>query len=319
MKARAVAALAALVLPLGACGLPGVGAPGQAPAAGGVVTQEQSARILERVLKADTALRSGDSAAANAIMSTYAGEGTRAAKATALLISKGVMAKATSSPKNLTVLANSRGTGYPRYLVGASQEDGQALPMIYLLVATNAAVPYRYTLSAQALPGAQITAFPSAQEGSLVVTDGSDMPVKPLDLLQAYSKGLSVPSPQAPYEPDVFSEQVRVHAADMRASVAPIADFAQTNQVLPDPIVALRQSDGGTLVFGAIERTSNYAIKDGSSMLPNALFSAFVPGQTALVQQARTTTVQFLVFSVPKQGKARLVAATEMMVSATGY
>ena len=74
-----------------------------------------------------------------------------------------------------------------------------------------------------------------------------------------------------------------------------------------------------TLVLGAIERVSDYAIKPGQQMQPTPIFSALVPGRSVLVQQVRTQVSQFVVFTVPAQGKARLVAATEQVSGASGY
>lgn len=311
---------AALAGPLAACGAPGLplaGAPSDDP--GAAVTEDQAVRVLNRVLAEDAQVRSGQPGALTSLPGTYAGEGLVAARAAVQLIAAGVQPKVAGPPTDSKVLATSRGTDYPRYLLGGSTAAGDQLPVLHLLVATKPDTPYRLTLSAQLLPGAQISAFPDRDAGTEVVTDGADMALKPVDLLRAYAEGLATKKPDAPYEPDTFAEQVRSRAEEAKQAVAGQADFTQSFQVRPDPVVALRQLNGDTLVLGAIERVSDYAIKPGQQMQPTPIFSALVPGRSVLVQQVRTQVAQFLAFTVPKQGKARLVAATEQVSGASGH
>lgn len=297
--------------------MPGAGGPGDDP--GAAVTEDQATRVLDRVLADDAAARSGKPGAAATLASTYAGEGLVAAKAAVQFIAAGVTAPATAPPGDTRVLATSRGTGYPRYILGASTAPSAQLPVVHLLVATKPDTPYRLALNAQLLPGAQISAFPGRDDGTQIVTDGEDMDLKPADLLKTYAEGLAAPKPDAPYETDTFAEQVHSRADAAKQSVATQAEFAQTFQVRPDPVVAFRELNGDTLVLGTIERVSDYRIKPGQQMQPTPYFSALVPNRSVLVQQVRTNVSQFLVFSVPKQGKARLVAATEQISGASGF
>lgn len=321
-RTRRAAACTALALALAGCGAPGLpgSGGGTAPEIGAAVTDEQSARILDRVLTESRSVYSGEGDAAGQVPKTFAGEGARAALAAVQLVSAGVQGKAGAAPGDVKVLTTSRGDAYPRHIVGASTPAGAQLPQIHLISAKDAKTPYRLALSAQVLPGAAISAFPAPDQGAQVVTDGSDMAIKPVDLLKSYAKGLTEGAKgDVPYESDTFFDQVRQRAEEQAKAVAGQADFTQTNQVMPDPVVAVREANGDTLVFGAIERTSDYAIKAGQQMAPTPIFSAFVPGRSVLVQQVRTQAVQFLVFVVPKSGKAHLVAATEQVVGASGY
>lgn len=308
---------ASLLVGCGAPGLPGSGGPAGDP--GGAVTEDQASRILHRVMAADAKARSGQPDSGSALASTYAGEGLVAAKAAVQLIAAGVQEKSPGAPPQIDVLATSRGTDYPRYILGASRAAPERLPVIHLLVATKPDTPYRLTLSAQVLPGAQVSAFPSRDDGTAVVTDGADMALKPVDLLKAYAAGLTSKQENPPYDADTFADQVLSRAEAQKQAVAAQADFTQSMQVRPDPVVAFRELNGDTLVLGAIERISDYAIKPGQQMPPTPIFSALVPNRSVLVQQVRTQVSQFLVFTVPKAGKARLVAATEQVCGASGF
>ncbi len=319
-RAALAGALTAATLALAACGMPGQPGAGAAGGdVGGVVTGEQADRIAHRVLGQDATIRSGVADAETRISGTYAGEGARAARGSVLLVSKGVLPKASTELHDVQVLANSRGADYPRYLVTSSTPTPGGLPWVHLLVATNAQTPYRLAMSAQVLPGAQISAFPGTADGSPVVSDDAGYQTRPVDLVRAYAEGLTSEREDAPYDADEFATQVRARAAKQQTDSAAEADISVTHQVEPDPFVALQQLNGDALVFGTIMRNSDYAIKDGQQMAPTPIFSAFVPGRTVLVQQARTATAQFLVFSLPKEGRAHLVAASEMVVGASGY
>lgn len=311
------AALATSLAGCGAPGMPGAGGPQDDP--GAAVTEDQATRVLQRVLADDAAARSGKPGAASSLASTYAGEGLVAAKAAVQFIAAGVTSPASGVPTDIKVLSTSRGTDYPRYILGASTAPNAQLPVVHLLVATKPDTPYRLTLNAQMLPGAQINAFPGLGDGARVVTNGAAMDLKPADLPQSYAEGLAAPKDDAPYESDTFAEQVHSRAEAAKKAVASQADFTQTFQVRPDPVVAFRELNGDTLVLGAIERVSDYLIKPGQQMQPTPYFSALVPNRTVLVQQVRTQVSQSLIFTVPKQGKARLVAATEQITGASGY
>lgn len=315
MVAGVLAAVA--VSGCGAPGLPGAAGPGNDP--GAAVTDDQAIRVLTRVLEEDAKARSGQAGAGTSLPSIYAGEGLVAAKAAVQLIAAGVQSTSEGTPLDIKVLTTSRGTAYPRYILGASRTPSAQLPTVHLAVATKPDTPYRLTFSAQMLPGGQINTFPPRDEGAQVVTDGADMALKPTQLLTAYAQGLTTAKPDAPYEPDIFAEQVLSRADAAQKEVAEQADFTQTFQVRPDPVVALRELNGHTLVLGAIERVSEYAIKPGQQMAPTPIFSSLVPGRSVLVQQVRTQVSQFLVFTVPTEGKARLIAATEQVSGASGY
>ncbi|WP_116112848.1 hypothetical protein [Austwickia chelonae] len=317
-RRAAVAAVIAAVA-LAGCGAPGVPGSGTGYGdPGSTVTDQQAGRILQRVMDADTAVRSGKPEATAQIPVTYAAEGARAADALTKLIGAGAQGKIAQGPSDLKVLANSRGAQYPRYILGASTPAGAQLPHVHLLVATNARTPYRLAMSAQMLPGATINAFPTRDEGTQIVTTGEDMDVKPVDVLKSYADGLSGKKENALYQNDTFLEQIVNKMEEQKKASSNQADLVQTNQLMPDPVAAFRELNGDTLVLGAIERTSEYTIKSGQQLKAPPMFKAFVPGRTVLVQQARIQVVQFLVFTVPKSGKARLVAATEQVAGASG-
>ena len=123
-----------------------------------------------------------------------------------------------------------------------------------------------------------------------------------------------------PYAIDGFASQLQAAAAAQARRVGAYAGFTQSHKVQPDSVHAIRQSNGGALVFGVIERTDTFTVKKaGSSLTSPKQFSTLVPGRTRLTRKATMTTLEFVIFQVPKgSGQARLVAASEHLVAAAG-
>src|SRR5665647_2027696 len=85
-------------------------------------------------------------------------------------------------------------------------------------------------------------------------------------------------------------------------------------------VYAVRQADGGALVFGVIVRTDSFAVKSGQAVntVANKAF-VLLSGKKKVTKSASITTVEFVVFSVPRDtGRATLVAASEQVVAGSG-
>ena len=113
---------------------------------------------------------------------------------------------------------------------------------------------------------------------------------------------------------------MRAKAAGIAKAVATQATFSQVHKVIPSSVYAVRQSGGGALVFGVIERTDSFAVKSGEAV-NTAANKEFVllSGKKRVTRAATLTTLEFVVFAVPRSsGEARLVAASEQVVAGSG-
>jgi hypothetical protein len=102
--------------------------------------------------------------------------------------------------------------------------------------------------------------------------------------------------------------------------VATQATFTQVHKVIPHSGYTVRQADSDALVFGVIERTDLFTVKQGQS-INTAGNKAFVllSGKKRIATRASITTLEFVVFAVPRAtGKATLVAAREQIVAGSG-
>ncbi|MDQ1537524.1 MAG: hypothetical protein QOE58_1917, partial [Actinomycetota bacterium] len=147
--------------------------------------------------------------------------------------------------------------------------------------------------------------------------------VAPATLLRLYSAQLAYP-PKAvtkpPFAADSFADQVRGTAAGFAKAAATQATFTQVHKVLPSSVYAVKQASGDALVFGVLERTDNVAVKSGQRVKTDGNKAyVLLSGKKAVTHKAISTTLEFVVFAVPRSsGKATLVAAREQFVAGSG-
>jgi len=223
------------------------------------VSLDQARSILSRVFTAAGQSESATGAAARAAQQTaYTGEGLRAVRARVRL----ARTRTTSEPSPLlaqqqpTVLALSRGLGFPRFILAQSVRTKGGLPVLHLLTSPDAATPYRISESAEMMPLAVVKPFGSLSDGSPLAGAGTGLAVSPATLLDLYARQMDFPRKAAanlPWAEDSFSNQVRARAAAVAHDVATQARFAQAHRVVKGSVYAVRQPGGSALVFGPQE------------------------------------------------------------------
>ncbi len=267
-------------------------------------------------------------AGASALRGAYTNQGLRGAGGRVKLAS--VQPEVPTSAlraQHPKLLAVSRGFGYPRFIIAQTTASDGGLPILHLLVSPDAATPYRISMSVEMVPPAAVQPFDPLSRGSLLVTHSSGLAVDPGALLNSYAAQMVFPAGAKAKTalkplsaPDAFSGQVRAGAATVAKAVATQATFSQVHKVVPGSVTTVRQSDGGALVFGVIERTDSFVVKKGQSV-NTADNKAFVllSGKKRIATRASITTLEFVVFSVPRStGSATLVAAREQIVAGSG-
>lgn len=282
----------------------------------------------ESILTRDfTAARQGEtstgSAAKAALRTAYTGEGLRAAIARLKLVAVQPTTAVSPllAPQQPRLLAVPRGFGYPRVMLAQIVASEGPLPILYLLTSPNAATPYRIGGSATMLLGSSLKPFDPLSKGSSLVT--GELAVAPAALLKAYADGMSFPAKRVakpPLSSDSFSVQVRGKAAGIAKAVASQARFSQVHKVVPSSVYAVRQASGDTLVFGVLERTDSFAVKSGQAVNTSANKEfVLLSGKKRISRSASITTLEFVVFVVPRSsGRAALVAASEQVVAGSG-
>ena len=290
------------------------------------LTVDQAERIITRAFTGAYRGETTTGAAAAASQRTaYTGEALRAVRARAKLASVQLMVADSPllAPQQQQILAVSRGFSFPRFIVAQGVASEGGLPILHLLTSPDAATPYRISMSAEMLPLAKVKPFDPLSQGSPLVTDGTGLAVAPIALLNRYAAWMAFPAKAAtnlPFASDSFSGQVRARAAGVAKAVASQATFAQVHKVVTNSAYAVRQASGDVLVFGVIERTDSFAVKSGQTVNTSAN-KAFVllTGKKKVTKAASITTLEFVVFAVPRsKGQATLVAAREQIVAGSG-
>jgi len=290
------------------------------------LTVDRARMILTRSF---TAAQQGETlsgaAAAGAQRTAYTGEGLRAAHARVRLVSLTSRTAEYSllSPERPRLLAVSRGFAFPRFIVAQTVTSKGGVPVVHLLTSPDAATPYRISVSAEMVPLAKVTPFDPLNQGSPLVTGGSGLAVAPAALLSTYAQSMAFPAKPVsnlPFTTDSFSGQLRAQAAGVAKAVAAQATFSQVHKVVAGSSYAVRQASGDVLVFGVIRRTDSFAVKAGQAV-NTAGNKAFVllTGKKKVTKTASVTTLEFVVFSVPRSsGRATLVAVREQVVAGSG-
>jgi hypothetical protein len=297
------------------------------------MTVEAARKILTRTFTAAYLGETNSGAAAKADLRTaYTRDGLRAVTGRVRLAS--VQPAAAASPllaPHPTVLAMSQGFGFPRFIVAQTLASEGGVPVLHLLVSPDAATPYRIYMSVEMVPPATVSPFDRLSSGSALVSNdtgplvanGTGLAVAPAALMKLYAAQMAFPAKsvrEPPFATDPFASQVRAGAAGVATAVASQADFTQAHRVLPNSVYAVRQASGDALVFGVIERKDNFTVKAGQNV-NTAANKAFVllTGNKVINREATITTLEFVVFAVPRStGKATLVAAREQIVAGSG-
>jgi len=304
----------------------GIHGPPKANPASVLLTVDQAKRILTRDL---TAAQQGETttgpAAGEALRTAYTGDALRAAKARVKLtkVRPTLGSSTLLAPPRPLLLAVSRGFGFPRVLVAQTVAAKGSLPILHLLTSPDARTPYRISGSVTMLPSSKVEPFDPLSEGSPLVTGGAGLAVAPTALLNAYAAGMAFPAKavtKPPYAQDRISAQVRADAAVVAKAVATQAKFSQVHKVVPNSVYAVGQANGDALVFGVIERTDSFTVKKGQAVntAGNQEF-VLLTGKKGVTRSASITSLEFVVFSVPRStGQATLIAASKQVVAGSG-
>jgi hypothetical protein len=332
-----LAAGAAVLVSASACGVTNtlVGIHEAPPARTDVapLTVDQAKKIVSRSMTAAYLGETGTGEAAGTQLRTaYSEEGLRAANGrTRLATILPVTQTSSLRAPHPRLLAVSRGPGFPRFIVAQTEAATGGLPILHLLTSPNAAAPYRISMSVEMVPSASVKAFDPLRQGSSLVSNGPEstadertgLAVSPNTLLNSYAAHMEFPPrplTNVPFEQDSLSSQLRDKSSAVAKAVAVQATFTQTHKVVPSSMFAVRQDSGDALVFGVMERTDSFAVKPGQkvSTAGNAAFVRLT-GKKVVTKSASITTLEFVVFALPRSsGKATLVAAREQVVAGSG-
>ncbi len=279
--------------------------------------------IAGRVLNAAAAANSvpgaeGDKQRAAVLTGSALALATAAARLPPASAPTGAPVQKPAAPR---VLAVSRGRSWPRamFVETTSADGGQTLS---LLLCEDANSQFKLAAAATMQPGASVPALDAFAAGSAVNPDTKDLVGQPGALLTEYAAAVAYPKPKAPEHFDLGSDQfatvLRRNAAAQAKALGSLAAFTQKHVVDPKQFFSLRLRSGGVVVFGLMKRTDTLKLKPkGKALAPSADLARLLK-KKKLTKSATIATYESVVFTVPPQGKAAMVAADEQLISATG-
>jgi hypothetical protein len=325
--AALLATAAAVTVGLTGCGLGnamvGVHAAPPEVTTGAPLSATGAQIIADRVLKATAAAQAvpgaeGDKQRAAVMTGSALALATAGAKLPAPGEPAGESVEKPAAPK---VLAVSRGRSWPRAMfVETTRAEGSQT--LNLLVCEDANSQFQLAASATMQPGASVPALDPFPSGSAVNPDTKGLVGQPGALLTEYAAAVAYPKPKTPAHFDLGSDQfamvLRRNAAAQAKALGSLATFTQRHTVDPKRFFAFRLRSGGVVVFALMKRTDALKLKPkGKALTPGAELARLLK-KKKLTRSATISTYESVVFTVPAQGKAAMVAADEQLISATG-
>lgn len=296
-----------------------------APVSTGTVaalSPQQADAIATRVLTDVASARTAPASAAKALRTaSMTGSALTVAGATDEL---GVTSAASPNPVNVPpqprVLAISRGAGWPRVIL-VQTTDSTGASVLNLISSPDVRTPFKLAASATMHSGATVPALDPLTVGSPLSVDPGSVPVAPEELVSEYAASLAYPKPKPSAHvstDDPFSTGVQANAVAQAKAFGALASLSRTHKPQPTETVSIALKGGGALVFALLERTDDITLASGGkSLTPSPEFQKLVRKKT-LTQNAELRTYETVVFTVPRQGQASVVAADETLVSAKG-
>ncbi|MGV1008880.1 MAG: hypothetical protein ACOYBY_09765 [Dermatophilaceae bacterium] len=298
--------------------------PTAVPTTVGAETPEQAAAIAAKAIAdSNAAVQQGGPEGQAARDALFTGRALIAANAENQLL--GTQTPEQKEANALTdnapaVVAVSQGSDYPRSMLVQTTRRQSGYPVLTLLVAPDAQRGYQVAASATLLTSAYVAGFDPVRYGSPWLADASHGLGSGGEAVFAeYARVLAYPAPQTgdlPFAPDTFATSVRDAAAGVASSLGSAVTYGQahTYQGLAGGFGLA--DNGGSLVFVVLDRVDT--IKENSANAVNAppVFSA-LSGKTSIDTQGEQKSLEFLLFSVPPDGKATLVGARVQPYAAT--
>lgn len=325
--AALVATAAAATVGLTGCGLGnamvGVHAAPPEVTTGAPLSAAGAQTIADRVLNAAAAAAKvsgadGDKQRAAVMTGSALALATAASKLPAASEPTGQPVEKPAAPK---VLAVSRGRSWPRAMfVETTRDDGSQT--LSLLTCEGANSQFKVAASATMQPGTSVPALDPFTSGSAANPDTKGLIGQPDALLSEYAAAVAYPNPKAPEHFDLGADQfatvLRRNAAAQAKALGSLARFTQRHAVDPKQFFAFRLHSGGVVVFALMKRTDTLKLKPkGKALTPSADLARLLK-KKKLTKSATISTYESVVFTVPTQGKAAMVAADEQLISATG-
>ncbi|GAA8851124.1 hypothetical protein DUHN55_36650 [Helicobacter pylori] len=321
MSRRLTPFVLALPIALGGCGIgSSIAGVHDAPAErsdGASITTTTATKVATRVVAdvAGVSLAEDDTRLRKELLS-----GPALREIEAVVTSKDVSGRSTATPKDLEVLAVSRGTDWPRAVLATSRTGD--VQHLYVLVAQSADRAYTLFADVPMAAGASVPALPPVEEGAAVkLSSAPEQDVT--SAANAWAKGVAFPASKKSSKEvsvgDGFSQALKKNAAKTKEDLGDLGYYAQRQTVAKGETVSFELADGGAITFLPMTRTDTIrATNKLKELKVREPALKYVLDASTVERALSVKHVETLALVTPEQGKARVVGASEVVASAAG-
>lgn len=222
-----------------------------------------------------------------------------------------------------TVVAQSAGRAWPRAILAATLDEESNTQFLHVMLSQKPEEPFRIAASVPMFGGATLPALGDSSAGApLLDANAKDgLAVAPKDAVAAYAAALAYPKAKASDAvsvDDPFATRLKATAAAQTKALGKLGGLTQAHAPLLEQAVTFRLADGGAVVFGLMRRTDTIGVKKTAKELVLPAEYAKVIGKKKVTKSLSLQNLEPFVLVVPRSGAAKVIGASELLVSGKG-
>jgi hypothetical protein len=285
---------------------------------------EGAAAVATRLLAAKHAKVEGDAkAAAAARAEVLTGDALRVANAEAArAISQGETPELAAEPTP-TIVAQSQGRQWPRAILASTLDEATNRQWLHVMLSDKPDAPFRIASSVPMFGGAELPALGEQLAGAplLDTAQKNGLAVSPADAVKAYAAAIAWPKRKATdvvTVDDQFATGLKTAAAAQTKALGKLGSLTQAHQPLLEDAVTFRLADGGAVTFALMKRTDTVSVKKNAKELVLPAEYAKLVGKKKVTKSLTLNNLEPIVMVMPKTGQARVIGASDLLVSGKG-
>ncbi len=282
---------------------------------------EGATAVAARLLAAASAPVEGDAkAAAAARAKVLTGDALRVANAEAARKATEPATTELAPEPTPTVVAQSQGRQWPRAILATTLDEPTNTQWLHVMTSEEPDQPFRLAASVPMSPGTRLPALGEQLAGAplLDATAKYDLPLSPADAVKAYAGAMAYPKAKASTAvevDDAFSTRLRTAAGVQAKALGKLATLSQLHTPLLDDAITFRLADGGAVVFALLGRTDTMSVKPKAKELVLPAEYAKLVGKKKVAKSLTLGNLEPIVMIVPKNGKAEVIGARDLLAS----
>jgi len=291
------------------------------PTASAPLDAEGATAVAARLLAARDATVDGNTKAARAARAeVLTGDALRLADARAVLGGTRAATTALAAEPEPTIVAQSRGRQWPRAILASTLDDATNTQWLHVMTSDRPDQPFRIASSVPMFGGAELPALGKEPAGAplLDTAKKNGRALSPADAVAAYAAALAQPKGKATTvvaADDPFANRLRTAAATQAKALGKLASLAQTHEPRLDDAITFQLADGGTVTFALMKRTDTIAVKPTAKGLVLPAEYAKLLRRSTVSRLMVLNNLEPVVIVLPKTGKGRAIAASDLLVS----